>query len=57
LLAKARSRLDSNNQSALSEDQLMYDEMKDRIQKFFDDNDKDAMKLVKILINRRETNH
>ncbi|MBL7973931.1 MAG: flagellar M-ring protein FliF [Candidatus Kapabacteria bacterium] len=56
LLAKARARLDANTQSELSEDQMMYDEMRSRIQKFFEDNENDALKLVKIVLNKHESN-
>lgn len=52
LIARARARLDSNLQSDLNEDQIMVEEMKQRIQKFFDDESDIAAKLVKVLLNK-----
>ncbi|MFM7774610.1 MAG: hypothetical protein ACKOAG_06835 [Candidatus Kapaibacterium sp.] len=52
LLAKARARLDERSQSSLSEDQLIIEEMKHRLQRFFDSNEADAMKLVKAVMTK-----
>jgi glycine/D-amino acid oxidase-like deaminating enzyme len=52
LLAKARARLDERSQSSLSEDQLIVEEMKHRLQRFFDSNEADAMKMVKAVMTK-----
>lgn len=52
LLAKARLRLDQNRAKEMTEEQLMKDEMKARIQQFFKESETEGVKLVKVLITR-----
>lgn len=52
LLEKARARLDERSQSTLSEDQLIVEEMKHRIQRFFDSNETDAVKILKTVMTK-----
>jgi flagellar M-ring protein FliF len=52
LLAKARARLDERSQAAMSEDQMIIEEMKHRIQRFFDTNESDAIKIVKTVMTK-----
>ncbi|MBL7997337.1 MAG: flagellar M-ring protein FliF [Candidatus Kapabacteria bacterium] len=52
LIAKAKSRLDSQLQKEITEEQLLVEEMRVRIQEFFNTNEGEAVKLVKTLLSK-----
>ncbi len=52
IVAKARARLDSKAQSLMSEEQIIHDEMRHRVEQFFDNNETDALKIVKLVMNK-----
>ncbi len=52
IIARARARLDSKAQSLMSEDQIIHDEMRHRVQKFFESNEAEALKIVKLMMNK-----
>ena len=52
IVARARARLDSKAQSLMSEDQIIHDEMRQRVQQFFESNEGEALKIVKLMMNK-----
>ncbi len=52
IIARARARLDSKSLGAMNEDQIIQDEMKHRVQHFFETNETEAMKIVKLMMHK-----
>ena len=52
LVQRARARLDSKTASSMSEDQIVLEEMKTRIQDFFESNEEQALKIVKLMMTK-----